>query len=202
MFCEVCVFVCVPSNRKNSVSVCLPNWVIGCLLTLRLAFKKRTMSALSLKLFTWKSPSGASLTHPHDPRQQNMECISNPAQKYEYKSCGFYGEYLMCNGSLCTVWMCCCSGLAIFEWCTKMLCESCVFLLVFSHFQRVILLWKLFKCAYWSAIMATNWKYIFFDSYLLHVQIHSPGAATFNLLSGTYKALFSFFLPGINFRGR
>lgn len=55
-----------------------------------LACKKRTMSALSLELFTWKSPGGASLTHPHDPRQQNMECISNPAQKYEYKSSDFY----------------------------------------------------------------------------------------------------------------
>lgn len=58
------------------------------------------MSALSPELFTWKSPSGASLTHPHDPRQQNMECISNPAQKYEYESGGFYWEYLMCNGSV------------------------------------------------------------------------------------------------------
>lgn len=79
--------------------------MIGCLLTRGLAFKKRTMSALSLELFTWKSPSGASLTHPHDPRQQNMECISNPAQKYEYKSRGFYREYLMCDGSLFTVWI-------------------------------------------------------------------------------------------------
>lgn len=90
MSCEVCVFVRVV--RIQCLHACL---IECCLLTLGLAFKKRTMSALSLELFTWKSPSGASLTHPHDPRQQNIECISNPAQKYEYKSSGFYWEYLM-----------------------------------------------------------------------------------------------------------
>lgn len=133
----VCICVRVSSDSKISVSVCLPNWVIGCLLTLGLAFKKRTMSAPSLKLFTWKSPSGASLTRPHDPRQRNMECISNPAQKYEYKSGGFYWEYLMCDGSLFNVWKCCCTGLAIFECCMERFCESRCFFFILRHFQRV-----------------------------------------------------------------
>lgn len=89
------------------------------------------MSALSPELFTWKSPSGASLTHPHDPRQQNMECISNPAQKYEYESGGFYWEYLMCNGSVFFLFFFPC-GCAAALVCSERFCGSCCFL----SFQR------------------------------------------------------------------
>lgn len=161
--CSVCAYfvrcvylcVCVLSGSKNSVSACLPNWVIGCLLTLGLAFKKRTMSALSLELFTWKSPSGASLTHPHDPRQQNIECISNPAQKYEYKSSGFYWEYLMWDGSLFTVWMYCCE-----EWKESVqVFNAALLLLDFSPFQRVTICRK---CTDLSIIITRKWKYVFY----------------------------------------
>ena len=73
----VYLYLCL---RKWAASASLPNWVIGCLLTMEIVFWKRTVSASSVELFTWKSPDGASLTNTHDHRQQNMECIPDPEQ--------------------------------------------------------------------------------------------------------------------------
>ena len=147
----VCVFVCVcvSSGSKTSVSACPSNWVIGCLLTMGLAFKKRTMSALSLELFTWKSPSGASLTHPHDPRQQNMECISNPAQKYELQ------ERWVLLRILDVWWFSVLCVDVLLHWvgpflrnAWKVSVNVAFFLLVFSHFQRIThRKWSKFYCS-------------------------------------------------------
>lgn len=128
-------FICVCCLIVRLV-VCVPNWVIGCLLTLWHVFcQKRTLSALLLELLTWKSPSGASLTHPHEPWKQNMECIPNPAQAYEYKSGGFHLEYLMCDCSHCTVLVSFCLMHLKVVW----------KLLICSHFPIVMLYTKWLK---------------------------------------------------------
>lgn len=58
-----------------------------------------------------EKPQWSFINSPlHDPRQQNMECISNPAQKYT--AGGFLREYFMCDGSLFTLWIYCFARLA------------------------------------------------------------------------------------------
>lgn len=85
--CCLCVCACV---HETSVSVYLLNWVIGCLITLELAFEKE--DNVNCVIGPFQNHSWASLTHPCDPSLQNMESTSNATRMFKHRAVDIFSS--------------------------------------------------------------------------------------------------------------